>query len=167
MSENIQALFHDAQQASKAIQSLMEADVDPKNLSVVMSEATHNDQILPENSAKGNNTLAEGVGAGAIFGMAVGEFSVAGTGEPESGSSGIMAAGPMVAALAIEETTNLTGHFVSSMASYGIPEEQAKYYHQHIEDGGVLVVIHVYSNSETEKLLDLLKQHKPLQLTHQ
>jgi hypothetical protein len=70
----------------------------------------------------------------------------------------LLAAGPIVAALAGFGAGGAVGGMVGALVGLGIPEYEAKRYEGHIKAGGILLSVHCRTDAQIERAKDTLKQ---------
>jgi Protein of unknown function (DUF3341) len=123
--------------------------------------------LLPDNQgtkdfAHEKNTKApEGVTAGAISGgiaggvlgwlTGIGALAIPGLGP-------LIAAGPIVAALAGAGALGTLGGIVGAMVGMGVPEYEARRYEGRIRDGGILLSVHCDSADWVHRAEEVLRQ---------
>ena len=123
--------------------------------------------LVPENS--GTKDLAhlkaskapEGVTAGATSGAVVGGALgwLAGIGALAiPGIGPLIAAGPIVAALAGAGAVGAIGGITGALVGLGIPEYEAKRYEGRIRAGGVLLSVHCDTSDEIKMAKDVLER---------
>ena len=69
----------------------------------------------------------------------------------------LIAAGPIMGALAGLGIGGAVGGLVGALVGMGIPEYEAKRYEGRVKDGGVLVSVHCDSSEEISRAKDVLK----------
>jgi hypothetical protein len=69
----------------------------------------------------------------------------------------LIAAGPIMGALAGLGIGSAVGGLAGALIGMGIPEYEAKRYEGRVKDGGILVSIHCDSSDEVSKAKDILK----------
>lgn len=137
MSSLVTAVFHEASQASYAIERLHGAGFLDSDISVLTSESTHRNAFAVRTGSKVGEGAAVGAGiGGATVGLLAGLTAV---GVVASGGLGLLAAGPIVAVLAGLGAGAAAGGVVGGLIGMGIPEHEAKFYEGEIHKGGVLI----------------------------
>jgi hypothetical protein len=122
--------------------------------------------LLPDNkgtkdfahdkSTKAPEGTAAGVTTGGVIGgtlgllAGIGVFAIPGIGP-------LIAAGPIVAALAGLGAGGAVGGIIGALVGMGIPEYEAKRYEGHIKAGGVLLSVHCDTSEKVGRAKDLLK----------
>jgi hypothetical protein len=123
--------------------------------------------LFPDNAgtkdfAHEKNTKApEGVAAGATSGVVVGGVLgwLAGIGALAiPGIGPLLAAGPIVAALAGAGAVGVAGGIVGALVGLGIPEYEAKRYEGRVKHGGILLSVHCDNETWVRRAEDVLKQ---------
>lgn len=69
----------------------------------------------------------------------------------------LLAAGPIMGALAGLGVGGAVGGLVGALVGMGIPEYEAKRYEGRVKDGGILVSVHCDSSEEVSRAKDILK----------
>lgn len=155
MSHMLTGVFNEAFKATQAIERLHAAGFPQNDISVLTSESTSDHAFAVRSGSK----VGEGAAIGAGFGGAVTAI-VAGLtaiGVVASGGLGLVAAGPIVAALAGAGAGAAAGGIVGGLIGLGIPEHEAKYYEGVIQKGGVLVGVKAEGDRRTVAK-DILKE---------
>jgi hypothetical protein len=123
--------------------------------------------LFPDNAgtkdfAHEKNTKApEGATTGATSGAVVGGVLgwLAGIGLLAiPGIGPLIAAGPIVAALAGAGAVGITGGIVGALIGFGIPEYEAKRYEGRVKHGGILLSVHCDDNHWVKRAEEVLKQ---------
>src|SRR3982751_935132 len=121
--------------------------------------------LFPDNAgtkdfAHEKNTKApEGATTGAASGAMVGGVLgwLAGIGALAiPGIGPLLAAGPIVAALAGAGAVGITGGIVGALAGLGIPEYEAKRYEGRVKHGGILLSVHCDSSDWVRRAEEVL-----------
>ncbi len=153
MATIVTALFPTRMSAEMAIDSLLRAGFRREDISMLMSETTHGRQF----SIVENDKAGEGAAAGAAAGGAVGAIvaALAAIGAIAVPGLGLVAAGPIVAALAGAGAGGAAGSVVGALIGAGIPEHEAKFFGPEVERGGILVGVHIVDRDwvDTAKLI--------------
>lgn len=148
MSTLITALFETRSAANEAADRLLAAGFSQSNISMLMSEATRGKEFTLTTETKAPEGAAAGAAIGGVLGalvaslVAVGSLAIPGI--------GLVAAGPIVAALAGLGAGGAAGGMVGALVGLGVPEHEAKFYSEKLEGGGILVG--VYTTDERAKL---------------
>jgi hypothetical protein len=137
MSNMITGVFNESFKATQAIDRLHAAGFTTDEISVLTSESTSDHAFAVKTGSKVGEGAAIGAGlGGAALAIAAGLTAV---GVVASGGLGLVAAGPIVAALAGAGAGGAAGGFIGGLIGLGVPEHEAKYYEGIISKGGVLV----------------------------
>ena len=148
MSQLITGIFPNRDIAERAVQHLIDAGFAPEDTSVLMSEGTRGREFQVEKNTKAPEGAATGATVGGVLGaiaaglVALGTLAVPGV--------GLVAAGPVVAALSGLGAGAAAGGLVGGLVGLGIPEHEAKFYDEEIRKGGILVG--VYAHGDRTKL---------------
>ena len=70
----------------------------------------------------------------------------------------LIAAGPIMGALAGLGVGGAVGGLIGALVGMGIPEYEAKRYEGRIKDGGILLSVHCDTSDEVSRAKDILKQ---------
>lgn len=138
MSKTITAVYRDRDSARLAIERLLEAGFGRDDISALSADPSlPGRQLGIENKSKAPEGAAVGAATGGILGavaatlVAVGAVAVPGL--------GLVAAGPVLAALAGAGAGGAAGGMIGAIAGMGVPEHEARMYADQIDAGGVLV----------------------------
>jgi Protein of unknown function (DUF3341) len=143
-------------QAERAVDQLIAAGFSQQDVSVLMADK----QGSRDFAAEKNTKAPEGTTAGAVTGGAVGGTLglLAGIGALAiPGVGPLIAAGPIMGALAGLGVGGTVGGLVGMLVGMGIPEYEAKRYEGRVKDGGILVSVHCDSSNEISRAKDVLK----------
>ncbi len=141
-SRMMTGMFRDRDSAENAYRSLTSRGYTKDDVNVLMSDETrkkHFSDDGPETDL-GNKAL-EGAAVGAGIGGTLGAIlaGIAAVGTLAIPGVGLIAAGPIAAALAGLGAGAATGGLIGALVGAGIPEEQAKLYDQGIQEGGIVM----------------------------
>jgi hypothetical protein len=123
--------------------------------------------LLPENlgskdiAVAGASKAPEGATAGGVSGAAIGGVLgwLAGIGSLAiPGVGPLIAAGPIVGALAGAGAVGAAGGLIGAIAGFGIPEYEAKRYEGRIRKGGILLSVHADDSEWTSKAKEILEE---------
>src|ERR1700728_1684739 len=143
--------------ADHATDTLIRSGFAPSDISALLPENLGSRQIGTTKPTKAPEGAATGAGSGAVLGGALG--LLAGIGALAiPGVGPLIAAGPIMAALAGVGVGRPGGGGVGALVGMGIPEYEAKRFEGAVKDGGTLLSIHCDTSDEIAKAKDLLKK---------
>jgi hypothetical protein len=149
-------LFGDETSLRSAVDALTAAGFDEENISALLPDRASTRAFAHEKHTKAPEGAAAGAAVGAVGGGTVG--LLAGLGAIAiPGLGALLAAGPIIAALAGAGAGGAVGGLTGALVGMGIPEYEARRYESFIHDGGALVSVHCddrESASRAQKLLD-------------
>jgi hypothetical protein len=151
------AIFANRAAAEKAVDQLNAAGFSHQDVSVLMSDKKGSKDFATEKNTKAPEGTAMGVGVGGVLGgtlgllAGIGALAIPGVGP-------LIAAGPIMGALAGLGVGGAVGGLVGALVGMGIPEYEAKRYEGRVKDGGILVSVHCDSSDEVSRAKDVLKQ---------
>ena len=135
-------LYKDRAAFDRALESLRAANFRNSDISAILPDRDGTTKDLAhEINTKTPEGIAAGAGAGAALGgvlgwlVGVGAIAIPGIGP-------LVAAGPVVAALAGAGAAGATGGLVGGLVGAGIPEIEAKRYAGRIREGAYLLSVH-------------------------
>jgi hypothetical protein len=151
------AIFATRSAAESAVDRLIAAGFSNQDVSVLMSDNTSSREFATEKNTKAPEGTATGVGVGGVVGGTLG--LLAGLGALAiPGVGPLIAAGPIMGALAGLGVGGAVGGLVGALVGMGIPEYEAKRYEGRVKDGGILVSVHCDTSEEIFRAKDVLKQ---------
>jgi hypothetical protein len=142
--------------ANNAVDRLTAAGFSNQDVSVLMSDKQSSKDFAAEKNTKAPEGTATGVGVGGAVGgtlgllAGIGALAIPGVGP-------LIAAGPIMAALAGLGVGGAVGGLVGALVGMGIPEYEAKRYEGRVKDGGILLSVHCDSSEEVSKAKEILK----------
>lgn len=142
--------------AESAVDQLVAAGFSNQDVSVLMSDQRGSRDFAAEKNTK----APEGATTGGVLGGAVGGTLglLAGIGALAiPGVGPLIAAGPIMGALAGLGAGGVVGGLVGLLVGMGIPEYEAKRYEGRVKDGGILVSVHCDSSDEISRAKEVLK----------
>ena len=126
------------------------------DVSVLMADRQGTKDFATEKNTKAPEGTTAGVLSGGTLGGTLG--LLAGLGALAiPGVGPLIAAGPIMGALAGLGIGGVVGGLVGALVGLGIPEYEAKRYEGRVKDGGILVSVHCESSEETSRAKELLK----------
>jgi hypothetical protein len=151
------AIFPTRSAAESAVDRLVAAGFSNQDVSVLMSDKDNSREFATEKNTKAPEGTATGVGVGGVIGgtlgllAGIGALAIPGVGP-------LIAAGPIMGALAGLGVGGAVGGLVGALVGMGIPEYEAKRYEGRVKDGGILVSVHCDTSEEISRAKDVLKQ---------
>ncbi len=149
-------IFANVANAEAAIDGLTMAGFSSEALSVLLSDKDEARLMATANTAADPERATAGAGVGGVVGGALGLLAGIGV-LALPGVGPLIAAGPMMAALAGLGVGGAVGGFVGALVGMGIPEFEAKLYDGRVKDGGVLLAVHCESSEKISRAKDVLK----------
>lgn len=150
-------LYPDRASFDSALEALRAANFRNSDISAVLPNRDHSARDLAhEINSKAPEGIATGAGAGAAVGgvlgwlIGVGALAIPGVGP-------LIAAGPIVAALAAAGAAGATGGLVGGLIGAGIPEIEAKRYAGRINEGGYLISVHCDNRDWAKRAEEILE----------
>jgi hypothetical protein len=122
-----------------------------------MADKSAAKELATEKNTKAPEGTATGAGIGGAVGgtlgllAGIGALAIPGVGP-------LIAAGPIMGALAGLGVGGTVGGLVGALIGMGIPEYEAKRYEGRVNDGGVLVSVHCDSSDEVSRAKDILEE---------
>lgn len=154
-TKSIFGIFESRSELEHTIDRLKMDGFRASDISVLMPSGESATNFAHEKSSK----APEGVTAGATSGIAVGGILgwLAGIGSlAVPGVGPLIAAGPILAAIAGAGVGGALGGLTGGLIGMGIPEYEAKRYETYVRDGGLLLSVHVDDSDWAEKAKDIL-----------
>src|SRR5688500_13083450 len=151
-------LYPDRTSFESALEALRAANFRNSDISAILPER---DRTTRDLAHEINTKTPEGIAAGASAGAAVGGVLgwLVGIGAIAiPGIGPLVAAGPVVAALAGAGAAGATGGLVGGLIGAGIPEVEAKRYAGRIRDGAYLLSVHCDDRQWAKKAEDILER---------
>ena len=149
-------IYHNANQAERVVGRLREEHFSNDDISVLLQDDQGSRDFAHEKNTKAPEGTTAGVTVGGVIGgglgllAGIGALSIPGLGP-------LIAAGPIMAALAGLGVGGAVGGLIGALVGMGIPEYEAKRYEGHIKAGGVLLSVHCDTSEEIARAKDLLK----------
>jgi len=150
-------IYANAAAAESAVDRLVTAGFSNDDVSVLMSDVDGTKDFAHEKATKAPEGTAVGVTTGGVIGGTLGLLAGLGT-LAIPGVGPLIAAGPIMAALAGLGVGGAVGGLVGALVGMGIPEYEAKRYAGRVKDGGVLLSVHCDTSNEISSAKDLLKK---------
>lgn len=151
------AVFPDRGRFEAALEALRDAGFRNSDVSAIIPERDRTTKdLVAEINTKAPEGAATGAGAGAALGgvlgwlVGIGALTIPGIGP-------LVAAGPIIAALAGAGAVGATGGLVGGLIGAGIPEVEAKRYAGRIRDGGYLISVHCDDREWVKRAKEILE----------
>lgn len=149
-------IFPSRSAAEAAVDQLQAAGFSHDDVSVLMADKNSSKEFASEKNTKAPEGTTAGVLGGGTVGGTLG--LLAGLGALAiPGVGPLIAAGPIMGALAGLGIGSAVGGLVGALIGMGIPEYEAKRYEGRVNDGGILVSVHCESSEEISHAKDVLK----------
>lgn len=148
-------LFDDHADLSRAIDLLRVAGFRASDISALTSDPAMTQQLAHEKHTKAPEGAAVGAAAGGAIGgtlgllVGLGALVIPGLGP-------LIAAGPLVAALAGAGAGGALGTLTGALVGMGIPEYEAKKYESFVQGGGSLLAVHADDREWADKAKHVL-----------
>src|SRR6201985_1983994 len=142
--------------AEQAADALVSAGFSAGDISVLLPENLGTREIGTEKATKAPEGATAGASTGVVLGGALG--LLAGIGALAiPGVGPIIAAGPIMAALAGMGAGGAVGGFVGALVGMGIPEYEAKRYEGRVKEGGILLSVHCDNSEWTSRAKKMME----------
>ncbi|NNL84935.1 MAG: hypothetical protein HKP27_04745 [Myxococcales bacterium] len=153
MSTFVSSVFGNREEAELAVDRLIANGCDRSDISILMSDGTRGRDFHMEQNTK----APEGAATGGVIGGTLGALvaGLVGVGTVATGGAGIVAAGPIVAALAGGGAGAATGGLIGGLIGAGMPEHEAKVNSERLEKGDILVGVDAHDD-RVSKIEDIL-----------
>ncbi|WP_144551599.1 general stress protein [Bacillus sp. X1(2014)] len=147
--KNIVGVYQSEQEAIAAIEDLIKWGYDKSEISVIGKDHNHLDTITEETGTAVEDTAATGALTGGAIGGATG--LLAGLGALAiPGIGPIVAAGPIAASIMGALTGAGVGGLAGALIGLGIPDDDAKYYQESVEEGKILVLVNKRDHTDKD-----------------
>ena len=143
--------------ADRATDSLVSSGFSASDISALLPENLGSKQIGTEKATKAPEGAAAGACSGAVLGgtlgllAGIGALAIPGVGP-------LIAAGPIMAALAGIGVGGAVGGFTGALIGLGIPEYEAKRYEGRIQKGAILLSVHCDTSDEIKRAKEVMKR---------
>jgi hypothetical protein len=135
----VTALFRSREAAQAAVERLVESGLDRADISILMSQETGGREFGFTEATKAPEGAAAGAAVGGVLGAIAAGLAAVGT--IALPGIGLLAAGPIIAALAGAGAGGAAGTLIGALVGAGMPEHEAKFYSDALEAGGILVAV--------------------------
>ena len=149
-------IYPDRASFERALEALRAAGFRNSDVSAILPDRDTTKDLAHEINTKAPEGIAAGAGTGAAVGgvlgwlVGIGALVIPGIGP-------IVAAGPVVAALAGAGAAGATGGLVGGLIGAGIPEVEAKRYAGRLREGAYLVSVHCDDSKWAKRAEEILE----------
>lgn len=150
-------IFHTEDQAGRSVDDLRASGFTSDDISVLRPDVQSSKNFAHEKCTKAPEGTTAGVAAGGAIGGTLGLLAGIGI-LAIPGLGPLIAAGPIVSALAGLGAGGAVGGCIGALVGMGIPEYEAKRYEGQIKQGGVLLSVHCDTSEQIIRAKELLKQ---------
>lgn len=154
--KSVFGLFQTQSELEATVTQLKERGFTPGDISIVMPKGDYAQNIAHENQTKAPEGATIGATSGLVLGGALGWLIGAGA-LAVTGFGPLVAAGPLLAALAGASIGGTIGGIGGALIGVGIPEYEAKKYESALRSGGILIAIHVDDKVEEDRAKQILE----------
>lgn len=151
------AIFRDENEVGVAVDKLKAAGFRNTDISVLMADNKGNKDFAHQKDTKAPEGAATGASTGAVIGGVLGWLAGIGT-LAIPGVGPLIAAGPIMAALAGAGIGGTAGGLLGALAGMGIPEYEAKRFEGMIKEGRALISVHCDQQEWVGKAKEILEQ---------
>ena len=149
-------IYPNVDSAEHAVDTLVNERFSNADISVLLPDSQGSKDFAHEKHTKAPEGTTTGVAAGGTIGGALG--LLAGIGALAiPGVGPLIAAGPIMGALAGLGVGGAVGGLVGALVGMGIPEYEAKRYEGRLKEGGVLLSVHCDTSEEIARAKEILK----------
>ncbi|NMO96280.1 general stress protein [Paenibacillus lemnae] len=159
MQKHVVGVFDTENEAISAIQDLQERGIPGERISVISKDKQEMENVTDETGTKAPEGVAAGAATGGVLGGVTGLLAGAGA-LAIPGIGPILAAGPIAATLAGAAVGAGAGGLVGGLIGLGIPEDEAKDYETHINEGRILVLVD--GDEQFDDVHDVFTTHRSL-----
>ena len=144
MAHLVTGIFANRAAAELAVDQLVASGYARDDISVLMSDATRGREFGITEDSKAPEGAAAGAALGGVLGaIAAGLISVGIIAIP---GIGLVAAGPIIAALAGAGAGGAAGGLLGALVGAGIPEHEAQFFNEELSKGGILVGVYAHDD---------------------
>ncbi|HYG98336.1 MAG TPA: PRC-barrel domain-containing protein [Terriglobales bacterium] len=137
---SVYGVYHDQGKLESAVDRLKSAGFDSNDISVVFPDKNRSSQFAMERNTKAPEGATAGGGTGMVVGGVLGWLAGIGS-LAIPGIGPLIAAGPIVAALAGAGVGGAVGGLAGALVGLGMPELEAKRYEKEIKEGRMLLSV--------------------------
>lgn len=151
-------IFKSRVQLERCVDRLKAESFRNSDISVLMSDKGETSDFAHEKDTKAPEGAAIGGGTGAVLGGALGWLVGIGAIATIPALGPLVAAGPIMSALAGIGAGAAVGGITGALVGIGIPEYEAKRYESMVKEGGILLSVHVDDGDWADRAERILKE---------
>jgi hypothetical protein len=154
MATLVTGLFKSRADAERGVEDLLHYGWSRDDVSILMSDATRGREFGLSMATKAPEGAATGATIGGVLGAVAAGLVVLGI--VVVPGLGLVAAGPLVGTLAGLGAGAAAGGLTGALIGLGMPEHEAKFYNEEIQQGGILVGVYTHSDraDQARKVLE-------------
>ncbi|MGA2737528.1 MAG: quinol:electron acceptor oxidoreductase subunit ActD [Bryobacteraceae bacterium] len=156
-NNSVFGIYTDRLHVEEAVEALRAAGFRGTDISVLFQENQGTKDFAHEKNTKAPEGATTGGIVGGISGGVLGWLTGIGA-LAIPGLGPLVAAGPIVAALAGVGAVGAVGGVIGALAGMGVPEYEAKRFEGRIKQGGVLMSVHCDNDDWVKRATDMLRQ---------
>src|SRR4051794_1107132 len=150
-------IYRDRISVDNAVDTLRAAEFRNTDISVLFPENEGTKDFAVAKQTKGPEGTTRGAASGGVMGGGLGWLAGIGA-LAIPGLGPLIAAGPIVAALAGAGAGGVVGGITGALVGMGIPEYEAKRYEGRVKDGGILLSVHCDDSKWTKRAKQILEE---------
>ena len=166
-TDMLTGLFSDRESAEEAYETLRTRGYGEQDVNILMTDDTRKRWYPGDKSdtalgAKAGTKAMAGAGVGGAIGTTVGALAavLAATATLAIPGIGLLAAGPVAAALVGAGAGGVTGGVIGAMVGAGIPDDRAKLYDEGLKRGGMVMGVTPRSDEDAKYFEDEWRQSR-------
>lgn len=150
-------IYPTVNRAEAAVDALTQSQFSNDDISVLMSDNQGSKDFAHEKHTKAPEGATTGAATGGVLGgtlgllAGIGALAIPGVGP-------LIAAGPIMGALAGLGVGGAVGGLVGALVGMGIPEYEAKRYEGRVKEGGVLLSVHCRTSEQIDRAKQILER---------
>src|SRR5690348_14418066 len=150
-------IYRNRSDVERAVDALKQEGFRNTDISVLFPANEGTKDFAHEKQTKAPEGTATGAASGAVIGGTLGWLAGIGA-LAIPGLGPLIAAGPIVAALAGAGAGGAIGGLAGALVGMGIPEYEAKRYEGRVKEGGILLSVHSDNSEWTKKAKEILER---------
>lgn len=158
MAKTVVAMFDNVQDARNAVSDLIDNGFSRDDISLVARGDEDEIRRYEAGGTAEGEDLSEGIGIGALIGglLGLGAMFIPGIGP-------VLAAGPLVTALAGAGVGAVAGGLIGALVDAGIPDEDAEVYAEGVRRGGTLLTVNA-TDQMASRAVDIMNGYNPVDI---